>query len=257
MITERWFDCDLAVVDVETTGLDPKNDRVIEVGVVHMRGGEILESWGHLIDPERDIPDVVVQITGIQQSDVDGKPTFRDIIDELRSRLTDRVFVAYNLGFDSAFLKSEFDRARVPWPESPCLDPLVFAREFHKDAGSKRLGKVAERLGIELLEAHRAVNDAEVAGKVLYAFRDKLPPVLEDLEVLQRQWAIQQEQALAAQRRRRGAEVDDDDIPMIPMAALESDEGIILGPAYIYGSEPDPLRYFYSQLPEVGARRSS
>ncbi len=254
MITANWFDSDLAVVDVETTGLDPSRDRVIEIGIVHMARGVVQESWGRLIDPGRDIPQEVIDLTGITQEMVAGQPRFEALANEIRSRLEGRVLVAYNLPFDSAFIKAELERARVGWPEGPSLDPLVFARELQKDDGSKKLGAVAARLGISLEEAHRAVNDAEVAGKVLYAFREQLPPRLEDLTILQHQWSAQQEQLMAARRRMRGQEVDEDALPT-PMTTLTTSDGIVLGPAYIYGSEPDPLRFFYSQLPDVNSAR--
>lgn len=254
MVQDFWFDADLAVVDVETTGLDPRTDRVIEVAIVHMRAGEVVESWGQLVDPGREIPEEVVQLTGIKQDDVDGQPRFEQLAAEVRARLEGKVLVAYNLQFDKAFLKHELERYGHALPGGPELDPLVFARELQKDDGSKRLGKVAARLGIDLLEAHRATQDATVAGQVLYAFREQLPPRLADLEILQRQWAAQQEQLMAARRRMRGQEVKDDAFSL-PVAALATDDGIALGPAYIYGAEPDPLRFFYMQLPDVSAAR--
>ena len=208
-IAEMWFDADLAVVDVETTGLDAATDRIIEIGIIHMRGGEVLESYGRLIDPKRTIPEEVVQLTGIKQADVDGQPTFADLAEEIHSRLVGKVLVAYNLAFDEGFIRNELERTGRALPDTPKLDPLVFARELQRDAGSKKLGKVAERFGIELSEAHRAVNDAEVAGHVLYAFREQLPPRLEDLSVLCATWSAQQEAQMAARRRWRGELVDD------------------------------------------------
>jgi len=255
MLSEHWYDADLAVVDVETTGLDPQTDRVIEVGIVHMRAGEIIERWGQLIDPGREIPPEVVKLTGIQPEDLVGKPRFADIASEVSARLEGRVLVAYNLAFDSTFIRNELKRADTHFPEGPALDPLVFARELQKSDGSKRLAKVAERLGIRLEEAHRAVNDAEVAGQVLYAFRDQLPPRLEDLTILQQQWSVLQEQQMAARRRMRGAEERSSAFQQAPAAAPTSTDELVLGPAYIYGSEPDPVRFFYGQLPDVGARR--
>ncbi|MFT7624479.1 MAG: DNA polymerase-3 subunit epsilon [Myxococcota bacterium] len=256
MNSANWFDCDLAVVDVETTGLDPSKDRVIEVGIVHMRAGKTIEQYGRLIDPGREIPEVVVGITGITQDMVDGQPKFEDLAREIHARLEGKVLVAYNLSFDSAFIRAELERVGLKLPEGPALDPLVFARELQKNDGSKKLGAVAERMGIVLEEAHRAVNDAQVAGDVLYAFGEQLPPRLEDLTILQKQWSAQQEQLMAARRRMRGQEVDEDALPTATVA-LTTDDGIVLGPAYIYGSDPDPLRFFYSQLPDSSTARRS
>ena len=252
---DRWQDCDLAVVDVETTGLDPRNDRIIEIAVIHMRGGETIESWGRLIDPGIPIPEDVVKLTGITQAQVDGQPRFEALAAEIRARLEGKVAVAYNLPFDRGFITAELERAGTTWPDVPALDPLVFARELQKEAGSKRLGSVAERLGIELKEAHRATDDARVAGLVLYAFRGQIPDRLEELVALQQVWSQRQERELAARRRRRGGE--DAFAELQPKASGPVGDGtlIALGPAYVYGDEPDPIRFFYKQLPDIGARR--
>ncbi len=63
--TTPWFDYPLAIVDVETTGLDPDNDRVIEIAVVHMRAGKVEDVYTSLVDPERELPPEAASITGI------------------------------------------------------------------------------------------------------------------------------------------------------------------------------------------------
>jgi len=253
---ELWFEADLAIVDVETTGLNPDNDRVIEIGIIHMRAGEVLDRYSQLVDPGIPIPEEVVKLTGIQPEDVRGKPAFDAIAAEVRARLEGKVVVAYNLSFDKKFITSEFQRANTTWPEGPCLDPLVFARELHRNDGSKRLEAVAKRLGIELANAHRAADDAEVTGHVLCAFREQLPPILTDLVQLQEQWSVQQEQQMAAWRRRRGKEGPDAfaEAKKETVPASEKSDQLVLGPAYIYGNEPDPVRFFYKQISNIGSR---
>ncbi len=253
-IAELWWESDLAVLDVETTGLDSKVERVIEVAVIHMRAGAVLESWGTLINPEdRPVPVEVQKLTGITPEQLVDQPTFKAIAAELRARLEGKVFVAYNLSFDKGFITHELSRAGLALPIGPELDPLVFARELLKDLPSKRLGNVAAHLGITLTEAHRATDDATVAGHVLSALRAQLPPRLEDLMRLGALWSEQQEAAFAARRRRRGEGSAPEETPMAPKAPAAARGGrITLGPAYIYGDEPDPLRYFYRGLPDVG-----
>jgi DNA polymerase III epsilon subunit family exonuclease len=252
----NWFEADLAVVDVETTGLDAQAERVIEIAIVHMRDGEIIESWGQLVDPGKPIPPEVTKLTGIAQKDVEGQPKFEAIATEVLTRLEGKIVVAYNLSFDRGFISNELQRTGATWPDVPGLDPLVFARELLANNRSKKLGAVAETLGIPLVDAHRATDDATVAGKVLYAFRDRLPERLEDLLVLQAQWAQQQEQQMARWRRRSDtAPVADAPASDGPAAVETTDDGVVLGPAYIYGTEPDPLRFFYSQFSDVGSRR--
>ncbi len=252
-----WFDADLAVVDVETTGLDSAKDRVIEIAVVHMRAGATIERWSVLVHPGGTIPDEIVAITGITNDMVKGAPRFEAIAADVRARLVGKVFVAYNHAFDQAFVRQELERAGLTLPRTPALDPLVFAREVQKDNSSKKLGKVAERLGISLVEAHRAANDAEVAGFILYAFRDKLPPILEDLVALQQQWSVQQEQVFAQRRKWRGQASEGDSAVTSTMAATRTADGFVLGQGYVYGKQPDPILFFYGQLPDVGATKKA
>gem|GEM_PF-525772 len=247
-----WKGCPLAVVDVETTGLDPKVDRVIEVAVIHMQDGEVTDTFASLVNPEQEVPDEVVRITGIQPEQLTDAPRFGAVAAEVRARLEGRIFVAYNLPFDRAFIKSELERAGLDFPEVVPIDPLVFIRELHKNQGSKRLSSAAERLGISLENAHRAQDDAVVAGLVLYALAPQLPERLGDLRLLQGQWEQQQANDMAGWRNRRGGTMDSGGID----GGFTQDRGNALGPAYIYGDDTDPVRYMFVHLPDSGARRT-
>ncbi|PIE19202.1 MAG: DNA polymerase III subunit epsilon [Proteobacteria bacterium] len=246
-----WRDCPLAVVDVETTGLDPKVDRVIEVAVIHMQGGEVTDTYASLVNPEQQVPAEVVKLTGIEPEQLTDAPRFGQIAAEVRARLEGRVFVAYNLSFDRAFVTAELRRAGFEFPTTVPIDPLIFVRELHKTQGSKRLAAVAERLGIELSNAHRAKDDAEVAGHVLYALGEQLPERLGDLRLLQEQWERQQKNEMATWRNRRGGGAIDEDIG----GGASIDRGNALGPAYVYGEETDPVRAMFLHLRDSGGRR--
>lgn len=242
---DKWMDLPMAVVDVETTGFEPPDDRIIEVGIVRFEKGEKVDVYGQLVDPERDVPERVTEITGISAEDLEGKPTFEEIADEVHEQLQGVGIVAYNLEFDKKFIKSELERFDYAWPdEAPTIDPLVLARQFFKGEKKKNLGTVADLLDIPLEEAHRATHDAEVAGHILYAFEDRLPDQLEDLMVLQAQWEQAQAQERASWR-------DDDASPSESLVGGFGEKSIGLGPGYIYGDEPDPLRALYKSVPEA------
>ena len=84
-----------------------------------------------------------------------------------------------------------------------------------------------------------------------------MPPILEDLVVLQQQWSVQQEQTLALQRKWRGQLSDDDGAPGATISAMVTADGFVLGPAYIYGSQPDPILFFFGLLPDVGGKKAA
>ncbi len=244
---ELWADLRLVALDVETTGFDPETERIIEIGLVTFERGVIVDRWGQLINPGKPIPPEVVELTGISDADVADKPPFEAVAAEIHKRLLGVGIGAYNLAFDRSFIHAELARCGLGWPSTaPTFDPLIFARNYQNEHHRHNLGAVAERLGIVLENAHRAVDDAEVAGLVLYAFAQKLPPVLQDILLLQAQWEVQQSNQA---HWRRGGDLG----PSLDLAAMTqvNVRAVGLGPAYIYGEELDPLRAIYLSVPEV------
>lgn len=245
MTTNHWQLRPLAVLDTETTGLNPQADRVIEVGIAVFQAGEIIDRYQTLVNPECEVPEEAVRITGIQSADLVDAPRFPEIAETVLRLLKDNVVVAYNLTFDKRFLEAEFARCGLNWPEVPTIDPLVFVRELHRDQGSKRLEAAAARLGIEHNDAHRALSDAIVAGHVLMALAPQLPSDLDDLLTLQNQWIIKQEQEMASWRKRQDGALSPDTVKV----GLADENGLAaLGPAFIYGSETDPLRALFAMI---------
>jgi DNA polymerase-3 subunit epsilon len=175
---ESWVACPIAFLDVETTGRDPALDRIVEVGIVIGRGGDVIERRSWLVNPGIPIPAEVSAVHGIKDPDVADKPSFAEVAGEIVSALAGAIPAAYNAVFDRGFLLAELERAGFRPAEPPpavrrevdWIDPLTFARELYKHEESRALGEMAARLGIELVKAHRATDDAEAALRVLYAF---------------------------------------------------------------------------------------
>ncbi len=170
----------LASIDTETTGTDSKEDRIVEIACVKMRGGVVIDQRDWLINPERPIPKEASDVHGILDADVADKPTFAEQKDAIMEALRGAVPVAYNAEFDRAFILEEFARAGgagnspapAARPKVQWIDPLVWARELYRDEKSKALGAMAELLGVQLENAHRATDDAVAAGRVLAKFFD-------------------------------------------------------------------------------------
>lgn len=173
-----WHELLIAFIDTETTGRDAERDRLVEVGIVFGLRGEITDRKSWLINPGVPIPAEATKVHGIRDEDVAASPSFAAQLPEIVEALRGAVPAAYNAGFDRGFFLAELARAGIAVDDPPpalrrdveWLDPLVFAREIHKDEQSRALGDVTARLGIELERAHRATDDAEAALRVLYAF---------------------------------------------------------------------------------------
>ncbi|HEX9619918.1 MAG TPA: 3'-5' exonuclease [Polyangiaceae bacterium] len=173
-----FADIPLVAIDTETTGRDPAVDRIVEIACVIGVGGRVVERRSWLVNPGCPIPKEAFDVHGICDDDVRDKPSFAEIAAELAQVLEGRLPVAYNAEFDKEFLAAELARlATAPARPAPAarrqvewVDPLVWARELQHEEKSRALVDVCGRLGIELVRAHRAADDAEAALRVLFAF---------------------------------------------------------------------------------------
>jgi DNA polymerase-3 subunit epsilon len=161
----------LAIVDVETTGSDPRTDRVTEIALIEVAGFdagglEMSGRWSTLVNPGRPIPGVIQSLTGITQDMVAAAPRFADIAGELYERLAGRVFVAHNVRFDYGFLRHEFERAGFKYL-AKTLCTVRLSRRLYPGAGGHDLDSLIERHGLECAARHRAAPDAEAAWQFL------------------------------------------------------------------------------------------
>jgi DNA polymerase-3 subunit epsilon len=209
-----WADLPIALIDTETTGRDAQNDRIVEIGIVIGRRGDVLAKHGWLVNPGRPIPDEAKAVHGISDEMVANEPRFEELVPEIARVLAGTVPAAYNAPFDKGFVLAELDRAGADESARPAsldrgvewLDPLVWVRELQKYEKGKSLGDVTARMGIVLETAHRATDDAHAALRVLYALgRDvRVPKSYAALVQEQRRLGRQQDEERARWRSNRG-----------------------------------------------------
>lgn len=157
---------DWVAIDLETTGLYWRTDRVVEIGIVRYdeRGREI-DAWTSLLDPQRDIGATFIH--GITSREVLGAPTFRVAAPEILSRIGNARLVAHNARFDLGFLGAELIRAGLDWgkPEAFCTMSVPYDYGIIQ---SRRLIGCCEELGIPMESHHRALGDARAVGAILF-----------------------------------------------------------------------------------------
>ncbi len=179
------LDGDIACVDLETTGGHPLLHRVIEIGIVTLRGGEVVEEWSSLVNPGGHIPRGISAFTGITDEMVADAPRFADLREEVLARLEGRLFVAHNARFDYGFLRNEFRRLGVRF-KSPVLCTVKLSRRMDAGERGHSLDAVMARHGIECAARHRALGDAQVLARFLPILRrrhaaDELDRVVSEL----------------------------------------------------------------------------
>ncbi len=151
-------------LDLETTGLDPKKDSIIEIGAARFRGSEILETWSSLVDPGKHIPGMVSRLTGITDEMVQGQPDLSMLAPSLLRFIGESPIVGHNIGFDVRFLQAH----GLP-VYNLTVDTFELATILLPLQGRYTLTALSQSLGIELENAHRALDDAIASARLFQA----------------------------------------------------------------------------------------
>lgn len=155
------------VVDVETTGLSARNERVIEIALVKVENLKITEKFTTLINPNRRIPSFISMLTGITNSDVKNAPQFHQIYPLLIEKTEGSILCGHNLQFDLSFLRNEVQLLGEDFNPEQTLCTLKLARKLFPHLKSRSLTPLAYHLNIKNNNQHRALGDAETTAKVL------------------------------------------------------------------------------------------
>jgi DNA polymerase-3 subunit epsilon len=161
-------------LDTETNGLGGDDCELTEVGAVLVGGGELHDRWSSLVRTSAPLRRGIQRFTGITQAMVDAAPSLEDVLPPVGELLRGRVMVAHNAAFDRRVLRQAFGRIGLEWPEPPVICTAALARALLPLQRQRGLGVLADALGIEVRQAHRALADAETCGRVLCALFPRL-----------------------------------------------------------------------------------
>ena len=163
---------EFVVVDVETTGTDPKMADLVEIAAVKVKGGKIVDRWSTLVNPGR--PILGHQMHGITDADVKKAPKPAEAAKQALKFVGDALIVGHSVGFDLGFIEAALgDGTHIE--QGRYLDTLVIAREGYPDLENYKLPTLSNFFGIELAQAHRALPDAEATANLLIWFGNDLP----------------------------------------------------------------------------------
>lgn len=154
-----------AIIDIETTGLSPGNEKITEIAVFIHDGMQIVDEFSTLIHPERKIPYRITQLTGITNQMVEPAPKFYEVAKKIVEITSDAIFVGHNVKFDYGFVRQEFLRLGYNY-ERETIDTVKLSRKMIPGQVSYSLGKLCRSLGIDNHARHRAEGDALATVKL-------------------------------------------------------------------------------------------
>lgn len=149
---------DFTVLDLETTGLNPKTDKIIEIGAIRVRDGKLTEEFSTLINPGRKLEERITALTGITDEALEHAPSIEEVWPSLLAFLGTDLLVGHRILFDYSFLKRVAVNQKCTF-ERQGIDTLKIARKCLPDLESRRLPDLCKNYGIPH-HAHRAADDA-------------------------------------------------------------------------------------------------
>ena len=166
--------------DLETTGLRPKYDKILEIGAVKVICGEVTQTYETFVDCGAEIPERITQLTGITQEMVAGSSGTREAVERFLDFAGDSVLLGHNVLFDYSFMKRNVINLGGTF-ERKGIDTLAISRSCHPELPGKSLDKMAQHYGIPQTQHHRALDDALTAARLYERLKEEFGEVRPEL----------------------------------------------------------------------------
>ena len=153
-------------LDLETTGLDPKHDKIIEIGAVKVKDREVVDLMETFVNPQRPLEERIIILTGIKDEQLQDAPDITDVLPKLIDFIGDDILLGHRVSFDYSFVKKAAINQRLKF-EKFGIDTLKLARKFLPDLESRSLEFLCRHFEIEH-SAHRALADAKATSELYY-----------------------------------------------------------------------------------------
>ena len=167
------FDDEMVVFDIETTGLSNRNCKIIEIGAVKIKCGEVVDKIDFFVDPETPIPPEITELTSITDDMVKGQIKEREAIEKFLDFAGDSLLIAHNANFDVGFIRIAADRQGIPF-NNTYLDTVGLSRYVNPELKRHKLDVIAEHYGLGDFHHHRASDDAEMLAAIFFVMLDRL-----------------------------------------------------------------------------------
>lgn len=181
------IDTTYCVLDLETTGFSFRTEKITEVGIMKVKNGEVVDEFSCFVNPQKPIPPRVVEVTNITDDMVKDAETIDKVMPKILEFVGDSVLVAHNADFDIGFLKYNAKLLGLSL-DNTYIDTLRLSKDLFPDFKKYKLGLIAEKLGIKVEVAHRALDDVDTTVKVFKIMIDMLKEKgakkVEDIDVV-------------------------------------------------------------------------
>ena len=155
-----------AAFDLETTGLDPKTNKIVEIGAVKFDKKGIVARFSTLINPDMPMPAEAARVNKISDEMLKGKPTINEVLPDFFYFINGAALIAHNAPFDLGFIDEAINKAFMKPLPNPVADTLSISRQLFPDLTSHSLQNMAAFFKIDALDAHRAEDDARLCMEI-------------------------------------------------------------------------------------------
>jgi len=179
------IDTEYCVLDLETTGISHFTEKITEVGIIKIKNGEVIDTFETFVNPEKPIPEEVVEITHITDDMVKDAETIDKVIPKIIEFIGDSVLVAHNADFDIGYLKYNFEKYGYKLDNS-YIDTLRLSKAVFPELKKYKLGVIAASLNIQVDVAHRALDDVKtlvaVFNRIIDRAKEKEATTIDDFD---------------------------------------------------------------------------
>ena len=173
------FEDEYIIFDLETTGFSSKNDKIIEIGAVKIKNGQIIDRFSEFVYPKCKIPYKITELTSITDDMVKDAPPIEVVLPRFMEFIGGAAVVAHNAAFDTSFIKKNCEDLGLEF-NSTIVDTVPLARFLYPDLKRVKLNLVAKHLGISLENHHRAIDDAKATADI---FIISIKKMIEELNI--------------------------------------------------------------------------
>ena len=167
------FDEEMIVFDLETTGLSNRTCKIIEIGAVKIKNGQIIDTFDIFVDPECEISEEITSLTSITNDMVKGAPKEREALEMFFEFAGDRLLIAHNANFDVGFIRVAAERCEIPFTNS-YLDTVGLSKYVNPELNKHKLNIIAEHYKLGDFHHHRASDDAKMLAEIFFVMLERL-----------------------------------------------------------------------------------